>query len=271
MTRVPGLRAAILFSFIAAIAAPLVFATAALAGDVLFPAPLHIARQVDDPLAPGPLLLDEYYAGNRAVAVRGDRVSIADYAKGELLEIDRAANTFSRTPFSRIATARASAAVQPAGRWETLRGARNRVAGVDSESVILRATDESAIRAIEITFHPGRRISRDAFDVITGAAFPNGPRREHDAIARAAAGSRLEAQSSQPATLQLPLEEVITYAAAGETLVVRNAVIAVDGALAPEHLLAPMPGAKEVESPIVVRQKLLEELDRLPNAPPDLP
>ena len=48
-----------------------------------------ITRQVHDSISDKTTLLEEYGYGNRLVAVRGGRTSIADYEKGELVEIDR--------------------------------------------------------------------------------------------------------------------------------------------------------------------------------------
>ncbi|MHB0972155.1 MAG: hypothetical protein ACYC7A_06015 [Thermoanaerobaculia bacterium] len=269
MIRDLGLRRALLLSFF--LVSGLMLAAPG-AAEALFSQPLHLTRQIDDPLAAAPVVLEEYFSGNRAVAVRGDRVSIADYEKGELLEIDRAANTFSRTPFERIAGARAKAAVaRDAGTpWDVTPAPGRTVAATGAEVFTIRppAGSRARVRSIEIALDPTRRLTREAFDVLTGAAFPNQPRASHGAIANAAARERLQPTAAVAAgAYALVLEEITTYEVAGETLVVRNSVTSVDAALPPDYLLAPLPGAKEVESPLVVRERLLEELDRLPAAP----
>lgn len=73
------------------------------AAEPLFPAPLHITRQIQDPLAGTTVVLDEYGYGNRLVSVRGSKTSIADYERGELTEIDRDTATYSVTRFEALA------------------------------------------------------------------------------------------------------------------------------------------------------------------------
>ena len=52
----------------------------------IFSAPLHLTREVTDPISGRIDVIDEYCVGNRMVSVarKGERVSIADYGKGEL-------------------------------------------------------------------------------------------------------------------------------------------------------------------------------------------
>src|SRR5260370_24106548 len=86
-------------------AASLLAGAAALAAGPLFPTPLHITRQVHDTISGKTAVLDEYGYGNRLVDIRGSRTSIADYEKGELVEIDRASGTYSVTRFDAVARA----------------------------------------------------------------------------------------------------------------------------------------------------------------------
>ncbi len=65
------------------------------AAEVLFPERLHLTRTVSDSLSGSTSTVEEYLQGNRMISIRGSRVSIADYEKGELTEIDRDANTYS--------------------------------------------------------------------------------------------------------------------------------------------------------------------------------
>ncbi len=88
------------------------FLSPAFAGAALFPAPLHITRQVYNSISDKTALVEEYGYGNPLVAVRGARTSIADYEKGELIEIDRDAGTYSITRFD--ALAKAQKTVNPA-------------------------------------------------------------------------------------------------------------------------------------------------------------
>ena len=80
-------------------------ATAVYAAQPLFPVPLHLSRSVDDPLSRSTTTVDEYCVGNRIIAIHGDRTSIADYGKSELLEIDRGKGTYSITRFDELAKA----------------------------------------------------------------------------------------------------------------------------------------------------------------------
>lgn len=80
-------RACFLRVWVAGIAFAL--ASAAMAADALFPRPLHIVRRVEDPVAGTSATLHEYCAGDQIVTVHGSRVVIADYARQQLLEIDR--------------------------------------------------------------------------------------------------------------------------------------------------------------------------------------
>src|SRR5262245_33193591 len=88
-----------------ALCASLCVAFSALGAEPLFPTPLHITRQVHDPITDRTFVLDEYAQGNRLVSVSGAKTSIADYEKGELTEIDRDTATYSVTRFDAIAKA----------------------------------------------------------------------------------------------------------------------------------------------------------------------
>src|SRR5438874_8531547 len=81
-----------------------------LAVAVLFPKPIHFVRKVDDSISGKSVTFDQYCAGNRIVTVRGARVTIADYEKQELTEVDREAGTYSVTRFDEIAKAKPRAA-----------------------------------------------------------------------------------------------------------------------------------------------------------------
>lgn len=85
---------------------------------LLFPTPLHITRQVHDPISGQTTLLNEYGYGNRLITVRGSVTAIADYEKGELIEIDRDGGTYSVTRFDALArlAGRAAPRVTAGGR-----------------------------------------------------------------------------------------------------------------------------------------------------------
>ena len=65
----------------------------------LFPSPLHITRELSNPVSGTTTVIDEYCQGNRVVAVSGQKTAIADYDKGVITEIDFAGGTYSVTKF----------------------------------------------------------------------------------------------------------------------------------------------------------------------------
>ncbi|MGK2860044.1 MAG: hypothetical protein ACSLFQ_22840, partial [Thermoanaerobaculia bacterium] len=66
----------------------------------------------------------------------------------------------------------------------------------------------------------------------------------------------------------LPLEQTVTWEIDGESLRVENRIVRVGNELPPHDLIAIPPGAQLVESDIVLRRKMLDDLDRLPSASP---
>ena len=220
------------------------------AAEPLFPEALHLTRQFHDPITGRVSAVEEYCLGNRVVSIAGAKTSIADYDRNELTVIDRRSATYSVTPFSAIAQRSGS----------THKGkAAPRVERVPGTSASSRSGD-----AVEVEMH-GRRtrlfldseltVSRDAFDVLTGASFPNTPAPEAEAIATAAriAGSDRFA---------LPLDQTVRYSFDGETVEVRTAVTRVGREAAPAESVAIPPGAQRVESDWIARERLLHELDQ---------
>lgn len=215
------------------------------AQEVLFPRPLHLVRSIDDPLSGGTVTIDQFCAGNRIVTVRGQRVSIADYGRQELTEIDRAAGTYSVTPFEAIAKS-------------------------------IPAASSSKKSDVEVRVNVSERVtlSRDALDVLIGAAYPNPRRAEHDAIVsaiRAKGGEKFRAtangnaRNASVAEYALPVEQIATYDAGdGETVTIRDAVVRVAGDTVPPELLLIPPGATRVESARIRAARELRALDELP-------
>ena len=50
------------------------------AAEVMFPSPLHLTREVSDPITGGSSQIEEYAHGNRIVSITPRRTAIADYA-----------------------------------------------------------------------------------------------------------------------------------------------------------------------------------------------
>ena len=246
---------------------------------VLFPEPLHLTRAIEDPIREQTTIVEEYYIGNRVISIAGDRTAIADYDRNEITEIDRAEGTYSVTPFAAIAAAspkrmEALATSDTEERWtiaETLRADRP-----NAEFISATPRSRGDIRKLEVGVDRSVRLSRDALDVIVGAAYPNERPAEADVLARAAQpkrGSRTAQTNAANATASadayaLPVEQTVTYDAGGRELVSRNRVTRVGRELPPATLLAIPPGAKQVETKRVQTQRMLEELDTMPSAEP---
>ncbi|MGZ4777633.1 MAG: hypothetical protein ACXV5L_00425 [Thermoanaerobaculia bacterium] len=228
-----------------------------------------------DPISHATTTVNEYCLGNRIVSANRDRSVIVDYDKQTITEIDRRAGTYSISSFDDIA--RATAALRPVakatehagGGWkQTELGPRASVAG--RTAAAWQFTNAAGTR-IEVAVDRQIVLSKEALDALIGASYPNRRTDEHEALTRAASGggSRAQTESTQPhvASFALPLDETITWEVEESRLTLRNAVTAVTTEVAPPEVLTIPPGAKRVESSRVALPRLLEELDKLPNAP----
>lgn len=210
----------------------IVVTTSALAAEeVLFPAPLHLTREITDPITGSKSVVEQYCHGNRVVAVSGRRTSIAEYDKGLLTTIDFETGTYSVTKFSDLARA-----------WE-------RPAPQREDHEAMRASPEETVRV-----KPDRRVtlSRAAVEVLTGLAWPRRPDPAANAI--------LDALRSDDDYF-LPIEHAVEHEIGGEKLVIRNVIVRVGSELAPPDALAMPPGAKLVESEVTAARRLLDDLD----------
>jgi hypothetical protein len=247
------------------------------AASVLFPTPIHLVRRIDDPIAHSTVTLEQFGIGNRLISTRDDRVVIADYAAQTLTEIDRATGTYSVTRFADIAAARGSAAHSSSS--ATTRGREWRVAktsaqllrnGVALESYSLTVDDGA--RSMEVGIDRQTPLSREAVEVLLGAAYPAEAGAEQQQIlslAAAPATSRIRtAATGEAMTPQygLPAHQEVTWRDGSGELVFRNDVIHVDHALPPAEKLLIPPGATLVESRAIRRDKALRELDAGPPA-----
>jgi len=250
----------------AAAALLFVVAIAASAADVLFPQPLHITRRIEDSVSQSSTTLHEYCLGDQIITVNGERVSIADYGKQELTEIDRAAGTYSVTRFDELA--RAMAAVAPPRRAEarlsTEHAWKTKAIGSDAYEV----ANESM--TMEIAVDRNVQLSRKALEVLIGASFPNPRSATHDAILRTSVvsreGDRRVATNAVAEDVHaLPIKQNVTIAAEGETVTIRNSVVDVRSELAPPGVATIPPGSRLVEARAVRLARELKELDRLPS------
>jgi hypothetical protein len=252
-----------------------VLAGSPVSGAVLFPEPLHLTRAVEDPIRGETTIVEEYYIGNRVISIAGDRTAIADYERNEVTEIDRAEGTYSVTPFAVIAgaTPKRMESLTTAGtdeRWSILETKR-----ADRPSLIAATPKtRSDIRKLEVAVDPSVRLSRDALDVIVGAAYPNERPAEADVYVRAAAVKRppgspqSNAAGAAADTYALPVEQTVTYDAGGKDFVSRNRVTRIARELPPPSLLAIPPGARQVETRRVQTRRMLDDLDTIPSAEP---
>ncbi len=239
-------------------AAFLVAATASAA--VLFPEPLHIVRESTDPISGITSTVDEYCSGDRIATVSGAVTVIADYARGEVTEIDRGRGTFSITAFEDIARAAVSHGAQPVAKSRSeprTRGIRQAADGRQLESYEFANADGDQQIVVTVGVDRKMHISAAAAEALIGAAFPNRRSFVHDAIMRASGPD-----------VALPSEHTISYELGGEKLVFRSAITAIDRQLAPEEVLAIPPGSRRVESRLTSVPRATQELDRLPRPEP---
>jgi hypothetical protein len=241
------------------------------AAAALFPQPLHIIRQVQDPISGTTTVLNEYGYGNRLVSVHGDLVSIADYDRGELTEIDRSAGTYSVTRFEAVAKA-AQALNPPTAVTERsvkheprALGAKPAAIGRTAEFFQDDLESKPTKRSIEVGVDRTVSVSREALEVLVGSAYPGTRLPEHDVVIAAAANRGAEPSYS------LPVEQTIRYEVEGQKLEFHSSVMRVGNELPPPDLVSIPPGSRLVSSRIVAVQRELEQLDRPAVPPPRKP
>lgn len=239
----------------------------AVATEMLFPEPLHLRREVHDPISGTVTTVDQYCIGNRIVSVAAGRVAITDYAREELTEIDRDAATFSITPFRDIAAAAGSmpqtsakstaAAARP---LPSKRSADGRT--LEAFEFVQRANGE--MLTVEVAVDRQVTLPAAAVEALIGAAFPNRRGLVHDAMMRAAApsstpGRRMQTTSAE--SYSLPFEYAVTTEAGGERLTFRTIITAVNRTVPAPELVTIPPGATRVESRLVAVPRALQEID----------
>jgi hypothetical protein len=237
-----------------------------LAAGPLFPTPLHLTRQVHDPISGKTTVLNEYGYGNRLISVRGGLTSIADYEKGELLEIDRDAGTYSITRFDAIAKATQAVAPQAPAAAEMKKPVLRAVASRATKSGRSAEFFESSIDAkpmkqrIEVGVDRSVTLSKDALEVLLGSAYPGVRRSEHDVA--------LSAASQAEASYSLPIEQVIAIDLEGQQLEFRTSVVRVGGETPPADLVSIPAGARLVVSRIVAVSQEIDQINHPTSTPP---
>jgi len=238
----------------------------------LFPQPLHLTRQVSDPISGATTVVNEYGYGNRLVSVRGSLTSIADYEKGELTEIDRDAGTYSITRFDVVAKAAKVLGVPAAATEQRIRreprslGAKQTKAGRTAEFFQDDVDAKPMKQSIEVGVDRTVMVSRDALEVLLGSAYPGTRRSEHEVVLAAAAASR-----SADATYALPVEQVIRYEVEGQKLEFRSSVLRVGSEPPPADLVSIPAGARLIDSRIVAVQREIDQFDHPTPPPPRRP
>jgi hypothetical protein len=245
------------------------FAVPARAADILFPTPLHLTRQIRESIGNKDAVVEQYCYGNRVVSVSGSITTIADYEREELTEIDRQAGTYSITRFEQVAKAlRATgvAAIDTSTAKWTVRptGTQQMRANRISEAFEGTLEEDAVKRHVRVGVDRNVALSKDALDVLIGAAYPN-DRKPEDHVVVEAARSRAPATqstgSSGPArTYALPVEQHFELVIEDDRAEIHELVTRVGDELAPADVLAIPPGAKLVESRLLTRARMIEAL-----------
>lgn len=234
-----------------------VFFTAAASADVLFPAPIHLTRQVHDSIGGATVTIEQYCQGNRVVSVQGPRTSIADYGRNELTEIDRESNTYSITRFDDVAKALqvGAPAVETAkAEWKIRSGGLNRLrTNRASDSLEAELDEGTTKRQTRVAVDRTVSLSKDAVDVLIGAAYPNNRKAEDQVVLQAAKGEKSYA---------LPVEQNTTFIVGDDRAELTEVVLRVGDEVAPPDLIAIPPDAKLVESQLLQRMHAIEDLER---------
>ena len=236
----------------------LLLASRAAASDVLFPAPLHITREVSGPFSERKHVIDEYCHGNRVVSISGNRTAIADHAKREITLIDFAAGTYSVTKFEDVARAQDKAKIATTARKEPpewrveSRGGRV-IASRPGEMHEVERKRDAGRHLIRLTADRQITLSRAAAEALLGTSYPN-PTSD--------AGEIVVSTLRSADKYSLPLQYDIVLEVEGQTVETHNVVTRVGHELPPPDLIAIPPGAKLVESDAVAARRLLDELDR---------
>jgi len=241
-------------------------ALSAYADGPLFPRPFHLTREIDDSLTGRVIRVDEYYSGDRVITVNGTKTAIADYAKQELTEMDRARATYSVATFAQLAS------VLPARRVSAKSDAKpvierkgsDRRAGRNVDVVV--ADDANASLHAEVAVDQTMVLSKDAFDVVAGGAFPKSSGAAVDLIRGASATKRGRMASNATASGEgygLPVEQTLRWQTNGEAVVVTMKVVAIDEQLPPAELIAIPAGARRVEAKAIEAKRIADDSDSL--------
>jgi hypothetical protein len=249
----------------------------AVGAPVLFPAPLHITRELTDPVAGTTTVVDEYCHGNRIVSISGSRTAIVDHEKGTVTVIDTSAGTWSEARFEEIARVQARSRREPAtsGEWRREERPSRVIASRPGDSFELSRKEVHVNVVVQLTLDRQLALSRPAMEALLGTGHPNPPDGMGDAVIGAlrgrgprAAVTASDATARSEPLYQLPLEQTVRFDVGGEIVETRNVVTRIGTELPPPDRLAVPPGAQKVELPLIATSRLLEELDQPPRRVP---
>ena len=247
------------------------------AADLLFPTPLHLTRQLHDSIGGSTTTVDQYCYGNRVITVAGPLTSIADYSTNELTEINRAEGTYSITRFDDVAKALSygapsAADVKAASEWKVKSGGLNQLrTNRASEAVEAELTDANHVkRTTRVAVDRSVRLSKDALDVLIGAAYPNNRKVEDHVVLEAAKprGGGIAANAAGGAgAYALPVEQHTTITIDGQSAEMRDVVTRVGEELVPADTIAVPPDARLVESRLLQRMQAIEQIENAGRTP----
>jgi hypothetical protein len=247
-----------------------VAAVSAFAANVLFPAPLHLTRQVHDSIGGSTEVVEQYCYGDRVISVKGAVTTIADYGKGELTEINRDEGTWSVTRFDDVARSlRAGVAERTVkGKWVIQSTGLTQLRTTRASNAFEGELEEGGTkRHSRVAVDRSVRLSKDALDVLIGAAYPNSRKLEDTVVVEA---TKLEAAKSGDAasTFALPVEQQHTFVIDGLRAEVRDVVTRVGAELVPADLVAIPPDARLVQSRLLQRMQAFEQIESAGRTPP---
>jgi len=249
-----------------ALVATLGFAFPAAAAGVLFPKPLHIVRRLEDPIAHRTSVVDEYCSGNRVVSINGRKVVITDYDQQQITEIDHDRGTYSITRFEDVAKVQPKTAAKRSEWKTTPLGMKSSAAGRSIDAFTFETNTEATRerRRVEVGVDRQVSLSREAVEVLVGAAYPSQPSEEHEQLLQAAKahGGRMTTNGAQsPAEYGLPSETTLTYDSDRTHLTYRNSIVHISDDAPPAELLVIAPGAERIESRLTRAAREMRELD----------
>lgn len=249
------------FRHLVASFAATVVAVSAFAADVLFPAPLHLTRQVQDSIGGSTEVVEQYCYGDRVISVKGAVTTIADYGKGELTEINRDERTWSVTRFDDVAKSlRVGAAERTVkGKWVIQSTGLTQLRTTRASNAFEGELEEAGTkRHSRVAVDRSVRLSKDALDVLIGAAYPNSRKIEDTVVLEAAKSGN---------GFSLPVEQQHSFVIDGLRAEVRDVVTRVGAEIVPADLVAIPPDARLVQSRLLQRMQAFEQIESAGRTP----